>query len=93
MAKSGLQARFMHCLPASRNIEVMNEVIDGTQSIVFQQAENRLTAQLVLLVYFIYPRLDIATESTKIYHSGDITSWLDNIQCPWKQRYTFNNQE
>ncbi len=44
-------AVFMHCLPAHRGEEVSAEVIDGTQSLVWQEAENRLHVQKSLLLY------------------------------------------
>ena len=53
MAAAKPDAIFMHCLPAHRGQEVTNDIIDGPQSAVFDQAENRLHAQKSLLVHLI----------------------------------------
>ena len=51
MARAAPDAIFMHCLPAIREMEVTSDVIDGPQSAVWQEAENRLHAQKAILAY------------------------------------------
>jgi ornithine carbamoyltransferase len=54
MAKAKPDALFMHCLPAHRGDEVTEEVMDGPQSVVFDEAENRLHAQKGILTWCLY---------------------------------------
>jgi ornithine carbamoyltransferase len=51
LARAKPDALFMHCLPAHRGHEVTDEVIDGPQSVVFDEAENRLHAQKGILAW------------------------------------------
>ena len=53
MNRAAKDALFMHCLPAYRGYEVTAEVIDGPQSVVWDQAENRLHAQKALLEFLL----------------------------------------
>jgi ornithine carbamoyltransferase len=53
MATAADDALFLHCLPADRGFEVAPEVIDGPQSVIWDEAENRLHAQKALLIWLL----------------------------------------
>ena len=53
MTHAAPHAIFMHCLPAHRNAEVTDAVLDGPQSVVFEQAENRMHAQKALMLMLL----------------------------------------
>jgi ornithine carbamoyltransferase len=50
MSNAHPDAKVMHCLPAHRGDEITDEVIDGTRSIVFDEAENRMHVQKAIIV-------------------------------------------
>ncbi len=58
MAVAHKDALFMHCLPAHRGEEVDADVIDGPQSVVWDEAENRLHAQKALMEFLLLGRID-----------------------------------
>ncbi|WP_426100863.1 ornithine carbamoyltransferase [Massilia sp. TSP1-1-2] len=57
MARAAPDALFMHCLPAHRGEEVAADVIDGAQSVVWDEAENRLHVQKALIEYLLLGRV------------------------------------
>jgi ornithine carbamoyltransferase len=53
MKKAKKDAIFMHCLPAKRGYEVTNEVIDSSQSVVFDEAENRMWTEMAIMLFLL----------------------------------------
>jgi ornithine carbamoyltransferase len=51
MSSAHPDAIFMHCLPAHRGEEVTDDIIDGAQSVVYDEAENRLHIQKAILLW------------------------------------------
>lgn len=76
MQRASPHAKFMHCLPASRGVEVTDAVMDGLQSIIYDQSENRLHTEKGLLAYFVYPRLKTASPTLAAYHRAQLEDFL-----------------
>jgi len=72
--------RFLHCLPAKRGEEVTSGVIDGERSVVYDQAENRLYAELALCATFLSEKEDIKVlQSTGGEYGNRIASLLSTL--------------
>lgn len=79
MDMAGEKAIFMHCLPANDQREVTREVMESKKSVIFDEAENRLTAQMALLVYFTNPHNVVPSEETIKYHKDKIEDFLKTL--------------
>lgn len=77
LAKAPAHCKFMHCLPASRGVEATDEVMDGPQSIIYDQSENRLHTEKGLLVWLVYPRLKRPSAELAAYHHGRVLAGLE----------------
>lgn len=77
LARAPNHVRFMHCLPASRGVEATDEVMDGPQSIIYPQSENRLHTEKGLLAWYVYPRLSQPTSLTKAIHEERARAFLE----------------
>lgn len=68
----------LHCLPCEREVELTSEVLDGPNSLAFEEAENRLHAQKGILVWFMYtvPKPGELTA----YHMAKVESFLSSVE-------------
>ena len=76
-AKPG--ALLLHCLPANDQEEVTREALEGDYCVAFDEAENRLTAQMAILVYFTYKHNKPASEETIKKHENKINGFLKSL--------------
>ena len=76
-AKPG--ALLLHCLPANDKEEVTREALESEYSVAFDEAENRLTAQMAILVYFTHKFNKPASEETIKKHEDKINDFLKTL--------------
>ncbi|MCG8452676.1 MAG: ornithine carbamoyltransferase [Spirochaetales bacterium] len=79
MSKAKPGAMLLHCLPANDKEEVTRGALEGEYSVAFDEAENRLTAQMALLVYFTRKFVKEPTEETRVRHQERIEGFLNQL--------------
>lgn len=79
MQKAKPGAQLLHCLPANDEEEVTRGALEGEYCVAFDEAENRLTAQMAILVYFTH-KFDVkATEEKRKEHADKINAFLATL--------------
>ena len=79
MAKARPGAMLLHCLPANDKEEVTREALESEYSVAFDEAENRLTAQMAILVYFTHKHNKAASVETIRFHERKISNFLATL--------------
>lgn len=79
MEKAAPGAILLHCLPANDKEEITREVLEGPRSVAFDQAENRLTAQMAILVYFTHKYTKEPSQETLKKHETKIKDFLKKL--------------
>ncbi|MCC4783021.1 ornithine carbamoyltransferase [Vibrio splendidus] len=79
MAKARPGAMLLHCLPANDKEEVTRGALESEYSVAFDEAENRLTAQMAILVYFTHKDAVIPTQEIVKHHEEKISSFLSTL--------------
>ncbi len=80
MQKAKPGAMLLHCLPANDQEEVTREALEGDYCVAFDEAENRLTAQMAILVYFTQGQFAKPSEETIKKHHDAINGFLESIK-------------
>jgi putrescine carbamoyltransferase len=79
LKKAPSHCKLMHCLPASRGVEATDEALDSPNSIIFDQAENRLHAEKGILAYFVSGKLNPPTADLQVYHRNRIETFMQKL--------------
>ncbi len=79
MEKAKPGAMLLHCLPANDKEEVTREALEGAYSVAFDEAENRLTAQMAILVYFTHKDIKEPTKDQVKYHENKLNDFLKTL--------------
>ncbi|MCT4597220.1 MAG: ornithine carbamoyltransferase [Vallitalea sp.] len=79
MSKAKPGAMLLHCLPANDKEEVTREALEGEYSVAFDEAENRLTAQMAILVYFTHKYMETPSEEVKKMHADKVNDFLNKL--------------
>ncbi len=79
MKKAKEGAMLLHCLPANDKEEVTRDALEGEYSVAFDEAENRLTAQMAIIVYFTHKYIKEPSEEIKKQHENKIKDFLKKL--------------